>query len=603
MEFKDISISNFGGIEEMAFSPERVNLIMGPNGSGKTSFLKAMKYLLLGDNSRSQLLNNSALRAEVSAWVNGSKIQKVITPEKNETFFNGKRSTQKSVVEYLQEECGASKDAMKFVASSEVFEKATGADFTDLLLNSGFLPMTINADTFVKIAKTALPFSKEDEDVLRSMLPSMPDEFGLDLISSINDDIKQQMKYLKKEADRLSAIVSSYAGEPPKRSIEDVDRDYAKVISEKAVYARSTAERRKTEETKKQIEALKAQLAASKAVKPNPAVKAKLDELYERINNDLLKASNYYEALKENTRLLQTHLDRLQTDKCPLSDKIVCKQDKEPLKAELSEAIKNNSSILETVAEDIASFKEELSEYKEKIAAYQAAEREYLNKISLLKRVEDLEKTLPSSSTAATPEPAVSKDYASLEAALKAEKERLVRYNAACAAQKQLNEVTENIRQWSVLNEVTSNKGAVKSAVLETLLSTIVDDLNEMASELCPHIKLGLASTDGKVCIYCTTPTGTQDLADISTGEKLMVQFLIMSIINKLSGFRLLVLDNIDKLDKKSFEGMLEFLTTSEVADIYDHVFIAGVDHEDFIDVIKHYPSVKLVTTATGSKR
>lgn len=74
--FKRLSISHFRNIEDLSFSAsERINLIYGPNGSGKTSILEAIHVLAVGKSFRSTktapIIQNGSNELTVFAEVGG----------------------------------------------------------------------------------------------------------------------------------------------------------------------------------------------------------------------------------------------------------------------------------------------------------------------------------------------------------------------------------------------------------------------------------------------------------------------------------------------------------------------------------------------------
>lgn len=70
------------------------------------------------------------------------------------------------------------------------------------------------------------------------------------------------------------------------------------------------------------------------------------------------------------------------------------------------------------------------------------------------------------------------------------------------------------------------------------------------------------------------------DLSDVSTGEQTLAIFLILDMLNQLSGFGILMLDNLDALDANALDELMGVLTSKEVLDRYDHIFISMLAHE-----------------------
>jgi hypothetical protein len=332
---------------------------------------------------------------------------------------------------------------------------------------------------------------------------------------------------------------------------------------------------------------------ADPSTKPNPADKKTWEKTCAELQAVINKQLSLSAAFTENNRILKAQLANLKTSKCPLSSEIICSQDKTAIINKIQEAIVENTFQIDTIASDLDVYNRELKETQEKIACYLKQEKAYMNKINILNRINDLKKTKP----AMTKVSVIKKDFSEIKQILKDEKSSIIKYENAKKAKTEIEKQEKTIKMFSTLERITSKKGNVKAKILKLLLSTLVSSMNTMADQVCPHLHLNLeVGRNGNVAIYCKTPTGYQDYADISTGEKLMVQFLVMSQINQLSGFKILILDNLDKLDSKSFTAFLEFLSQPSVAALYDHIFVATVDHTDFIDALKSYPDVNVVT-------
>ena len=591
MEFKKIIIENFGGISSIETNPKMVNVLIGPNGAGKSTFLKAVKFGLVGNSTRSQLIKDGETKATVSIDIDTYNIKKTISEKGTSVYLNDRRTTQKSVVEMLQDEYGATKDSMKFLTSSEVFEKATGSEFTEFLLDSGIIPLKIDVNKFLSVCREEEIISAELENEIRVLFPAAPEQFDLNLIGQKNDEIGIIIKSEKKEMARLESIASQVAAVPSTsvRSLEEIKKDYEEVIAKEAK-ARSFAEiARKIEVTQKQINELQAMYDADKSVRPNPADKETAVKLLNSSKDNITKTAGLIASFKGNNSILSNQLLKLDSNKCPLSDKIICGQDKTEVKEEIKKIIENNENQITVLEIDKEEYESSFKMAENAINDYSFAERAYQNKINILNRLKALKDTIPE-----LPEKAeLSADIADKKRELNEEMQFVSRYESALKVKAELDKKTERLSILEELLRLTSKKGNVKAKILKMLLGTLVASMNDMTSKLCPSLKLDLAINEsGNVLIQCTTPSGTQDYGDLSTGEKLMVQFLVMAQINLLSGFKILILDNLDKLDTDNFKNLLEFLQQPSIRDYFDHVFVATVDHEDFKKVLSS-PTMK----------
>ena len=108
------------------------------------------------------------------------------------------------------------------------------------------------------------------------------------------------------------------------------------------------------------------------------------------------------------------------------------------------------------------------------------------------------------------------------------------------------------------------------------------------ASVVCPENK---AKEGVKITCEPKAGTGFVELSNASSGEQLLATFLLMDMLATLSGFGILLLDDLDKLDEGSMEGLLQLLDSEEIRNSYHHIFIACVNHEDTLKALDKYKS------------
>ena len=63
--------------------------------------------------------------------------------------------------------------------------------------------------------------------------------------------------------------------------------------------------------------------------------------------------------------------------------------------------------------------------------------------------------------------------------------------------------------------------------------------------------------------------------------------YIIMDLINELSGMKLVFLDELSVLDENSLDSLMNLLIKHK--DEYDHVFLAMVDHKDVLATLDKY--------------
>ena len=122
-----------------------------------------------------------------------------------------------------------------------------------------------------------------------------------------------------------------------------------------------------------------------------------------------------------------------------------------------------------------------------------------------------------------------------------------------------------------------------------------MQECNRTASELGLPITLIIKADKGLRVLASTDRNGYHDFNSLSNGEKVIVELLIMDVLNKLTGFNMLVLDNLDSLDSRAFSKVLSLVSSSGFRERYDHIFLSGVDHADLMDEITKYDVHRVV--------
>ena len=64
---------------------------------------------------------------------------------------------------------------------------------------------------------------------------------------------------------------------------------------------------------------------------------------------------------------------------------------------------------------------------------------------------------------------------------------------------------------------------------------------------------------------------------------------ILTDLINSYYDSRVLILDDTDHLDSKTFRQLMDFLTDIESLDLYDNVIVSCVEHNDTKKIIKEY--------------
>ena len=104
---KKINISNWMGLKgDYEYPLERITALLAPNGSGKTSFLMAVRFALTGERPAGDMINSDSDKASVEIIVSDDsgtdrsfkrEIENSGVAEKVTPFVDGKKVLRKSL--------------------------------------------------------------------------------------------------------------------------------------------------------------------------------------------------------------------------------------------------------------------------------------------------------------------------------------------------------------------------------------------------------------------------------------------------------------------------------------------------------------------------
>ena len=83
-----------------------------------------------------------------------------------------------------------------------------------------------------------------------------------------------------------------------------------------------------------------------------------------------------------------------------------------------------------------------------------------------------------------------------------------------------------------------------------------------------------------------------KEYAALSGGEKAYMLFLVLDMLNALTGFKVIMMDELSILDKESFRQFVELIVNHK--DDYDLVLLACAEHDDLTDIINTYGITKI---------
>lgn len=167
-----------------------------------------------------------------------------------------------------------------------------------------------------------------------------------------------------------------------------------------------------------------------------------------------------------------------------------------------------------------------------------------------------------------------------------AQKEKVMNYKKFVIAKKQFEEGEALREAYKQIVDVLAPKGKVAQAILSKAVEPLQTYCDEVADALFGGEKgIFLDVSNGMKINLKKKDDSLVSFENCSTGEKFCLLLIIMDMINQLSGYNILVLDNLDSLDVDT----LALLTTYLNESVYDHVFIACVESDAIKSLVDNF--------------
>lgn len=590
MKINTFQVRNFGGISTLDDSPEKVNVLLYPNGSGKSSYLKALKFALTGDTSGEGFIKNGTDSACVKIDTNGHTICRKKSASASKVWVDSVVTTQKSVTE-LFENFGCHTPALKLVTSSEVLGDLKSGTLTKYFLESGILPIAIDANKLISLCNLTPKACEE----LRHYLPLPPETINLDGIKEAYDwyyETRKSTKAALKEYEAKAKLPKEIAA--PTMTLEEIDTELAKLNdNNQTLLLQQYNEAIKRKEVwKNKLIKIDEEISAIVAEKPDEKVLQELNNKKDKLLAAKSEKEQLIAVLTANIEQLENTISNLDKKICPIHSEIVCVVDKTPYKAKLAKVLADTVSEKAKAESDLKSIPLGLDAVYSKISEYNENEKKYIRKSELLKRKDELVKEEPI--IPSKPSENDSGKLARVEE-LKRLRRDLIMYNEALANGAKAKEAKNRYDIYNELVENLSQKSGLSEAVLNVALEPLLTVCNDTAKKLKLDFAIKTTCVGG-LKFFCQTSkeSGFVPFDAISNGEKIIAELLIMDMLNSLSGIHILILDNLDTLDSKTFKNLLSLVYSPEFSERYDHIYLAGVNHPDAEEVVKKYNAHKV---------
>lgn len=592
--FKQIRIQNYKNISDYSYSPDsKIAVIVGPNGKGKTSIKEAIIGAFTGvfpTNCIKEGQDTMIITVYLDDSTVFSRMYSRTAP--SQVKLNGRVTTAKSLQEFLENKFHMSKRDISYSISEDVVKNLKSTELGDFLISH--IPEETDAETVIGYCRNA---DEKIKEYLIDILPDMPEKFGVDVIKATNEELQKKLKVLKKEQTYLKGKKETLGITTPKRTLAEVDADIdsiVKAIGNQEAIRKSYEMWQKivndSNNLKLKLSELYNKYNKIEATKPIPEEKDKLQETITNLQESLISLNSTKATLQENIRIFKQTLENLNKPICPISNKLICTTDKSFVKEEVELLKEKNLKILEDTENKITSVRKQIEESKNNLNDILLNEKRYQEKTLLAKQYNENRKLL----TEVPPEPTKPKDLEMLKkqkVELQKEKDSILSFEELGKVKERMAEIKSEIEVVNNAHKALEPKGAIMSGILNHYMNIFDSVVNSKCKLLGLDYEFKFVSSQG-VKYYIKPPTQDAyiEYENLSSGEKTITMFLILDMINSLTGLKMLEIDNLDNLDSDSLTALFELITSEEVIDEYEHILLCSVNHSDVIETIEKYP-------------
>ena len=586
-----LDVKDFRGINgSHAYNFEKLSVITGPNGTGKSSMIDALKYALTGQEPCGDMINSAAescaVRITFPSGANYCRMKSRVRPTK---YIEGKKTTTLTrVQEGLQRELGVTKDAAKLLTSRDLLASINTKEFGDLIL--AYLPETMTTEDILgfKALEDASEYSKQ---TIRLSLPE--GEFSADAIGDFYRLCGERRRILNNKIRELDAVLRTYNTQQVVTETQEELLTQISTLSrkrdEQVIAAQKKAEYERAKETQERfkatVENLTRQINAITAKGHSDEERKSAALVLDAHRNTVNVSYSAMKGAENSEKALERAIANITQPVCPLSDKLVCTTDKTKVIDEMTSNLLQAKKEKEFQTKQWEQAKQKVSEAEQSLRRLDAEIAEARRREGLKRQLEELKKAEPK----LPQEPAAAQDPRAIDREIELRKTKLNTLKISKKIEayiKKRNDYTEKLRDYEFMYKAFSPKGEIKKAVTEMYMKEFERPCNEKAGKLAHGMRIRFVTENG-VTIYCDTEGMGHYIPfdSLSEGEQASVTFLIMLTMAGITGLRIVIMDELSVLDKESFASILQ--VAKEAKDEYDLALIACVDHSDTLDVLR----------------
>lgn len=604
MKLNKVETVNFCGMKgRRVFNMPHIIALVGANGVGKTTILNAIRYGLTGDKTAPDIINKDAEEASVEIFFDNKEgletsFSRTENRKKPSKFrIDGVATTQKALNAYIEEQFGIEIDKIKIASSSDVVAAMKPQEFASFIL--GYIPEKMTAEDVLALIPDA---SLEMMEVGEALLPA--DEVGLEDLDEVDAIIRAQRKDLKASLQVKEANLEGKIKEAPSMTREEVEKEINKISAienEYKIYEVELRAYKNAEESLashiKLIEDLKKQLAGITVSRPDPAKVEALREELKTLKETLRNHDKTVIGVNSALEQLEATLEALEKPICPISPLITCHENKTVAIEDVTESIKAAKEGLVALEEERNKAEIRVAEVEAQIKKEEEIKYLYDKKVSLMSQLKKLEDTKPE--LPKKPEEPEKIEVSERKFQLNEMLKNIISYEEGINLTLQIEKDKATLETLENLVKAFSEKGPVRQGILLKYLGVFEELCNERSRAIRPEISFSFVSENG-VVVYMDNGKGVMlPYENLSGGEKAYFLFIIMDMLNQLSGVNILLLDELSVIDNEIFNSFIS--TVLEHKDDYDHIIMSAVNHTDTVEILKE-KAVPMVDLGLGER-
>lgn len=575
MKIAKIIINNFRGITTETLLPDKINVLLGHCGTGKSSTMDAIKWGLTGKITKEDIRYDSPEASIKIIFDDGTSIMRTQSA-KATNYVNEKVATEKATNEFLENKFGCSISSIEAMCGASFFKSLSKKDLKSFIID--ILPIKASFSKIVELSDDL------DEEKISFIKEYLEDEVSLADIDAAYKTVFDERK-VKKQVLKNLQEKSKFTKELPGVTKEELLKRQgeialieAKVNDYKKNLERYNKSLKTRENAEKQLADMKNRLHQYKDIKQPVEADLQLAIKEKQLFIDAIaNANNTIAIMKANVELMQRTLDSLDKPVCPISERIVCTADKSGLREELISLVEMNNKELANGYNFIVRCNEQVDKRDEIINSYNNQLIAWNNKINLENTINAF--ALPE--VLDKPEE-VNGDFA--EEKLQIQNMLNVWYekDASDQAAKNIEETVHKVNLYDFAVKFFSANG-IKSKLLEKAVDPLQKMIDEKTQSLRKGFKISLM-TEEEFDITISPRTGeVVPLNKISAGEFIVTAYILMSVVSQITGVSILMMDNLDNLDSDAARQLMLLLDADEN---FNTIILASVDHPDIIDAI-----------------